>query len=167
MSFIRPEAAAGLIRWRDALIGLGALALGAYLVGTSLGLPYFLGWIALLGGGALTVTGIQRGRFRRAGGGVGIVEVDERQIAYFGPDFGGVIALEDLNRIASVPPHAWELTDTSLQRLTIPVDAEGTEALFDAFNALPGLNVTALTAAAQEPPDHRQVIWTRPTPRIG
>jgi hypothetical protein len=161
MSFIRPEVQTELFRWRESLIGAASMAAGFYLaVGPGRG-RLVLG-LLLLGLGTLFFWwGLQRARFRRAGGGAGMVEVDERQITYFGPDIGGALALEDLTRISVVPPHAWELVDINGQRLTIPVNAEGTDALFETFVALPGFSATKLAGAAQAAPEVRTVIWSK------
>lgn len=162
MSFIRPEAQMTLMRWREVLVGM-TLDLGGLVLVLGPGRARLvIGVLMMLLGTALTFVGIQRARFRGKGGGAGLVELDERQITYFGPEMGGVLALEDLTRISVVPPHAWELTDINFQRLTIPVDAEGTEALFDAFTALPGLSVSKLADAAQTAPPARTIIWSKP-----
>ena len=57
MSFIRPEAAAGMNRWREALYGGAILALGLFWIFGSRGLLYFLGFpvtiISLVANGAV------------------------------------------------------------------------------------------------------------------
>lgn len=162
MSFVRPEARAGLLRWREALIGV-AMQMTGFVTMLGPGRARLVIGILLLGLGTLfLVWGMQRARFRRGGGGAGVVEVDERQITYLTAEIGGGLALEDLARIAVVPPHAWELTDTSGQRLTIPVNAAGADALFETLVALPGFSATKLAQAAQTPPGSRTLIWSRP-----
>jgi len=105
----------------------------------------------------------------------GVVEVDEGQIAYLGPAFGGFVALPDLVEIRLVTMRGrrlWRLRQTDGQVLLIPVDATGAERLFDAFASLPGMDMAALVAAlspgtAAAPggliagPDMR-VLWRRP-----
>ena len=166
MSFIRPEARETLVRWREVLLGLGFDMIGFLTVFGPTRAHLIFGSLMMTLGPALIYVGTQRARFRATGGGVGIVDVDERQISYFGPTVGGVVALEDLMRISTIPPHAWELSDARGGALVIPVDAEGTEALFDAFSALPGLSTARLADAARTRPIARTTIWERPHKRL-
>ena len=166
MSFIRPEARETLMRWREVIAGTAFDFVG---MATVLGptRAHLIFGILMMGlGTALIYVGVQRGRFRANGGGAGIVDVDERQISYFGPHDGGVVALEDLIRISTVPRHSWELVDVQGTRVTIPVDAEGTEALFDAFSALPGLSTSRLADAARVRPVDRTTVWEKPLRRL-
>ena len=162
MSVIRPEARAALLRWREALGGLAVMALGAYWITGPAGLLGWVGWIVALTGLALLVVGVQRARFRPAGQGPGVVQVDEGQIAYFGPLAGGGIAVSELERLtfdpAGEPPH-WVLSATGAAPLRIPVNAEGADALFDAFAALPGLRTQRMLATMRASGDHPVVIW--------
>lgn len=161
---IRPEARAQLLRWREALVG-GAIAL--------LGLWWIIGPGRLLilpavglivAGAALIWVGVQRARFRSAGQGPGAVRVDEGQITYFGPLTGGVVALRELSRLtldkAQHPAH-WRLAQPGQPDLLIPVNAEGAEALFDAFATLSGLRTERMLHALQGPDPHPIVIWQR------
>ncbi len=161
MSFVRKDVRDGLWRWREVVAGLGVIALGVVVATGRVGFLGILGWAMIGVGMALAYAGVARGRFRNAGGGRGVVEVDERAVRYLGPEFGGALALASVARIAVVPPHAWELTDADGQRLTIPVDAEGAEALFDAFVSLPGMSGAALADAGQNIPAERTVIWEK------
>ena len=164
MSFLRPEARETLWRWREVLVGLGALIGGAWLVlgpGRLLAVP---GAALLVLGLLLVWVGVQRGRFRRAGDGVGVVRVDEGQISYFGPLTGGVIALRELERLsldASHHPAHWRLEQPGQAALLIPVNASGSEALFDAFAALPGLKTERMLAEMQTGLPQAVVIWER------
>ena len=162
MSFIRPEVTAGLWRWREVVAGAVAVAMGAVVATGRVGFLGVLGWVIIAVGLALVYIGVSRGRFRNAGGGRGVVEVDERAVRYLGPEIGGAVALANVVRLAVVSPHAWELSDADGQRLTIPVDAEGSEALFDAFVSLPGLSASDLADAAARAPAQRTVIWEKP-----
>lgn len=164
MSFIRPEAQAEVMRWREVIIGLGALALGLWFIsgpGFLLAIP---GYALLLGGVALIWVGIQRGRFRSAGGGSGTVQVDEGQVTYFGPLTGGMIALRELDSLtlegAMYPAH-WRLTQAGIPPLLIPVNAEGADALFDVFASLPGIKTERMLSTLQAKPDQAVLIWQR------
>lgn len=166
MSFIRPEAQQALYRWREVIIGAGFDLVGMLTVLGPTRAHLIFGALMMSLGTVLIYVGIQRGRFRSEGGGAGVVDVDERQISYFGPMAGGVLALENLTRIDVVPPHGWELWDIEGRSLVIPVDAEGTEALFDAFSSLPGLSTARLAQAARARPVARSLVWERPRQRL-
>lgn len=172
MSFIRPEARATLWRWREVLAGLGTVLLGAYWM---LGPGGLLGWIGAAvaaTGAVLALIGLQRLRFRSAGGGPGVVQVDEGQITYFGPLTGGVVAGSELSRLTldptGRPPH-WVLYAAGQPALHIPVNAEGADALFDVFSALPGIKTERMLAELNALPSHPVVIWERTSsqPRLG
>lgn len=167
MQLIRPEAAAALSRWREVLVGLTLAVLGLNWGLASFGPLRWLGWVLVALGAALIVTGIQRARFRRGGDGPGVVTVDERRVSYFGPLTGGTLALDDLTRLSldgqGRPAH-WRLDSHGQPPLMIPVTAEGADALFDAFAALPGMETGRLLAALDASDRQRgtvTAIWTR------
>ncbi len=164
MSFLRPEAKAALWRWREVFAGLGVAAFGLWLIvgpGLLLAVP---GYALLAGGGAFIWLGVQRGRFRKSGMGAGAVQVDEGQIAYFGPLTGGVIALSEMERLSlergAYPAH-WKLEQPGQEAVLIPVDAAGSEALFDAFAALPGLRTERMLAELADDKTLSVVIWEK------
>lgn len=164
MSFFRPEARAALWRWREALTGIGLAALGLWWVLTAIGLLHGLGYLALALAAAFLIMGLQRARFRGTGGGPGIVSVDEGQVSYFGPLTGGIMAIRDLSALRLDPsghPAHWVLSAPDEPDLYIPVNAEGAEALFDAFATLPGLRTEHMLAQMRRLPDHPTVIWQR------
>lgn len=164
MSFIRPEARAALWRAREALIGGAIALLGlSWAVGPG-GLLGWLGWGLLIAGVALLVIGLQRLRFRMGAGGPGVVQVDEGQISYFGPLDGGAVAVAELDRLVldhTASPAHWGLEMPGQPRLHIPVNAEGADALFDAFSALPGLKTERMLSELRRPGAHQVVIWER------
>ena len=174
MPLIRPEVMATVARWRE-VIAAGVLA--------TLGL-----WVALRGGYLLVPVGaaiialamawgflaFRRLRFQQEVLAPGWVEVDEGQVGYFGPAFGGYVALPDLIEIRLLTMRGrrlWRLKQADGQVLLIPVDAAGAERLFDAFGSLPGLGSAALIAAlslggsgAQSlpgPDATTRVVWRR------
>ena len=167
MSFIRPAARASLWRWREALAGAGALALGLWwLLGTT-GLMPFVGGALALAGAALGLAGLQRARFRAGAGGPGVVRVDEGQIAYFGPLTGGVVALSEITALGLDPtgrPAHWVLSQPGQPDLHIPLNSEGAEALFDAFAALPGLRTEQMLAAMRARGGGPVTLWRRAGP---
>ncbi len=167
MSFFRPEARAEIWRWRETLIGGGIVLAGLWLVagpGLLLAIP---GYALLLGGAGLIWMGVQRARFRGADGGVGAVQVDEGQVSYFGPLTGGAVALRELDRLSlerQMYPAHWRLDQSGQPPVLIPVNAAGSEALFDAFATLPGLRTERMLFELRATKHQSVVIWERITP---
>jgi hypothetical protein len=164
MSFIRPELARKLNRWRETLAGLGAAALGFVWFSTAIGLLWVFGIVLMVGGALLAVAGIQRARFRRGGEGPGLVQVLEGQVTYFGPHDGGTVSVQDLVSVELDPgaaSPAWVVTGTLGEALRIPVDAVGAEALFDVFSGLPGLQTEAMLKKLERNPAQRVTVWQR------
>lgn len=164
MSFIRPEAKAGLWRWREVIFGALLFVWGLWWVFGPGGLLAVPGIALGAGGVALAVIGAQRARFRGPGGGAGAVEVDEGKITYFGPLTGGAVALRELERLSldarATPPH-WRLDQPGREALLIPVNAAGSDALFDAFASLPGLRTERMLSELQTRKANAVVIWER------
>ncbi len=163
MSFLRPEIAAALHRWREALAGLGAALVGAWLA--TLGGWFFfgLGLLVVLAGLALALASVRRQRFEPSGGAPGIVQAVEGQIAYFGPETGGFAALTEVEELRLEPGpqgHSWVLVQPQ-GTVEIPVAAQGAERLFDFFAALPGIDMAALHTALGRPSERPQVLWRR------
>ena len=99
MSFIRPEAAAALKRWREAIIAAVILLGSLQAASSTTGLMNAFSWGTALIGAALVIEGVRRARLPDTAGGVGVVEVDERQITYLGPLGGGAVSINELSRI--------------------------------------------------------------------
>ncbi|MGR3465728.1 hypothetical protein [Limimaricola sp.] len=161
---LRPQARAALWRGREVIAGIGVAGLGLWWGLTAFGILQWLGWgLAALGAG-LVLGGVQRWRFRQEGRGPGILRIDEGRVAYMGPLTGGTADLDAVRRLRldrrGTPAH-W-LLETGDEVLAIPVTAEGAEALFDAFVALPGLKRGRMIELLNE--DERDVVtvWTRP-----
>lgn len=164
MSFIRPQARAAIWRLREVLAGLALAGLGAFWAMGPGGLLGGIGLVLVVLGGALVVVGVPRARFRIGAGGPGVVQVDEGQITYFGPLSGGAAAVAELERLALDPsgtPAHWLLDRPGQPVLAIPVNAEGAEALFDAFATLPGLKVNRMLAELKAGGRDPVVIWER------
>ncbi|WP_343502765.1 hypothetical protein [Alloyangia pacifica] len=164
MSFLRPEAEATLMRWREVLVGAGAVALGLYWALFTGGLLALLGWAVALAGAALTFAGVQRARFRTGTGGPGMVQVVEGRISYFGPLTGGFADLSSLTALSldpsARPPH-WLLRSEDGTMLAIPLTAEGSEQLFDIFAQLPGLQTERMLSKMQAGGSAPVLIWQR------
>lgn len=162
---IRPEVLAGLKRWREVIAALALTGFGLWILSWG-GLFYgILGGIGLAVGLSLALSAWRRLRFAQSGGGVGVVEVDEGEIRYFGPYVGGQIARPDLARIDLVSlgtSRAWRLVTADGQALAIPTDAQGVEALFDVIVALPDAQPEAFLAALGAPlAEPGRTVWRR------
>jgi hypothetical protein len=175
MSFIRPELQASLVRHREVIAAAALAALGGWVAlgGGYVLLPLGLG-IATLGA-VWALLALRRLRFHQEGEAPGFVRVTEAQVAYMGPRVGGFIGLPDLIEIRLLALRGrriWKLRSALGEVLHIPVEAQGADALFDAFAGLPGMDTAALLAAlgSEAPSDSRVValntvdrlVWTRP-----
>lgn len=171
---IRPEAQAALWRWREVGVGVAVLALGLWLMRLGGYLLVPLGATVALAGLALGVLAWRRLQFVTAGAAPGLVQLDEGQISYMGPQVGGFVSLRDLVELRLISLRGrrlWRLKQADGQALLIPVEAAGAEALFDAFSSLPGLSSAALVAALAPVPGsgsralmaggENRVIWRR------
>ena len=150
MTLIRPEVTALIWRWREVIWAVAVAGIGLRLV--ALG-GYFLVPVGLIVAGiglVLAVTAFRRMQFQQAVDAPGVVEVDEAQVGYLGPELGGFLSLTELVelRILSLRGRrVWRLKQDDGQALLIPVDAKGADRLFDAFANLPGMDTGALVAA--------------------
>ena len=161
--FLRPEAAAALRRWREALTGAAVALLGVYWITTG-GLLRLVGLVVALAGGAVLVAGIQRGRLRSGTLGIGVVRLVEGQLGYFGPLTGGVIAVADIRSVAR-HGNIW-IIEGAGQRLEIPADARGSDCLIDAFAMLPGLDMRAIVSSVENRTGRAQLVWRRGPARL-
>ena len=162
MSFIRPDAAAQIMRFRETLVGLAATALGLWWMITGTGAVILVGVVLTVAGPLLAWAGIQRARFRGPGQGPGMVRLLEGQLTYYGPSDGGAVFTQDITALALHPGPAgaeWVIQHHGGPPLSIPVDAAGADALFDVFAALPGLDTQSMLAHLIHPPDQPVVIW--------
>lgn len=169
MTFFRPEATAALWRWREVLIGVALAVLALCWLAGPGGLLGFVAPAVLVAAGALIMIGLQRGRFRGAGGGLGTVQVDEGQVTYFGPLTGGTVALREMSRLildgAQRPAH-WRLEQPDHAPVMIPVNADGADFLFDAFASLPGLKTENMLTQLRDAPTKPVLIWQREAPTL-
>ena len=169
MTFFRPEATAALWRWREVLIGVALAVLALWWLAGPGGLLGFVAPAVLVAAGALIMIGLQRGRFRGAGGGLGTVQVDEGQVTYFGPLTGGTVALREMSRLildgAQRPAH-WRLEQLDHAPVMIPVNADGADFLFDAFASLPGLKTENMLVQLRDAPTKPVLIWEREAPTL-
>jgi len=164
MSLIRADARTTLWRLRESLTGFAVLVLGLYWGFGTFGILQLVGYVLIAVGLGLIGLGVQRARFRVGAGGLGVVQVDEGQITYFGPLCGGAVAIVDLERLTldhTARPAHWVLEQNGQPPLHVPLNAEGSDALFDAFTALPGLRTERMLAQMRQGHRHAVVIWER------
>lgn len=154
MSLIRPAAAATLRRLSEVLAAAALTGLGLWFLALGGWILWPLGGVVAVMGLAWAVQALRRLRFRQPAAAPGIVEVDEKQVGYLSPDLGGFVSLDELSELRMVRlrnRRFWRLKQSDGQALLVPVDAEGSDRLFDAFAALPGMDTQALVAALETP----------------
>lgn len=167
---IRPELVALFRRYAEVIVGLAIAALGFWLLTRADWFWKLIGGLILAFGLVTFTTALRRITFKTDQIGPGMVEVDERQISYFSAHEGGVVSIEALARITCITtedgPWAedmfWVLEEDGGTTLTIPNSATGTEKLFDAFSALPGVDYTMATKAMGSTHNDSYVIWSKP-----
>jgi hypothetical protein len=173
MSFLRPELAARLRRWREALLWAALTGFGAWLAWRGYGalapLPFVVGLLAAAAGLGLLQAAVRRLRLSAGAMDEGVVVIDEARIAYLGPRQGGVV---DLPAVVSVEivtrphlpldsGHAWVITTDDGTRLTIPLGARGADGLLDALTLLPGIDFDAGVAAVAGGGAGRTTVWKK------
>ncbi len=170
MGLIRPELTRWLARWGES-IGAGGLALlGLWLLWRGIQrynwMTEAIGLVFLVIGAAIFWVSFQRSRFSGRQAGPGLVEVTERRISYLTPAGGAFVDLEAMTRLELRTTiqfgRVWVLKQSEGPTLFIPISATGSEKLFDAFSALPGMEAAKLIAAVHAKSDQRDVIWRGP-----
>ena len=152
MSLIRPEVTAAIWRGREGFAALGVVLTGLWLAWLGGYVLVPLGLCVAGIGAAWVLQALRRLRFAQAVDAPGMVEVDEGQVGYLGPDNGGFVSLPDLVELRFLAlggRRMWRLKQADGQALLLPVDAAGAERLFDAFASLPGMDARALVAALE------------------
>ncbi|MEM7721058.1 MAG: hypothetical protein AAF376_01675 [Pseudomonadota bacterium] len=163
-AFLRPDAARLLHRWREVIIAIAVIALGLWISLRPGPIVQGFGYVLIAVGAFGLIPAIRRARFAADGQGPGVVRVDEGRVLYMGPVTGGAIAIREmtslsLRRDADGQAH-WVLSEPGAL-LTIPVNADGAEALFDAFTALDGLSAPHLLRALESTAPGSQRLWSR------
>jgi len=162
--FLRPEVARLLTRWREVLIVLAVIALGGWIALRPGPIVQGFGYVLMAAGALGLIPTLRRARFQADGQGAGVVRIDEGRVLYMGPVTGGTVAIRELTslslRRAEGEGAVWVLVEPGAL-LTIPVNAQGAEALFDAFTALPGLNAQHLLAALARENVGTERVWVK------
>ena len=152
MAWIRPEVSDLIWRGREVIWAGLVVAAGLWLIGQGGILLVPVGLVVAGVGATLAVNALRRMRFEQATLAPGIVELDEAQVGYLGPEIGGFLSLQELVELRLLSLRGrrlWRLKQADGQVLLIPVDAAGAERLFDAFASLPGLGSAALIASGR------------------
>ncbi|TNC72375.1 hypothetical protein [Rubellimicrobium roseum] len=160
---LRPEIRDALWRGREAIAGMAIVLLALWLGLSTFGITRWVAGALGLAGLGLVWTGVQRWRFSRSQGGPGFVQVDERRLVYWGPLDGGTMDLDNLARLDLDPGAGrWLLTGLRGEVLAVPTTAQGSEALFDLFTALPGLRPEAMLSALERTEGPPVTLWRAP-----
>lgn len=164
---IRSDLAERLRPWAETLAALAATGFGVwvFLLGGWVFWP--LGTLIAAAAGAWALDARRRMRFRHAGLGPGLVELDEGAIRYLSPNrlLGGEIALRDLSEIRLMRLNGrshWRLKSADGQALLVPIDASGAEGLAGAFATLPGIDMGRIASALSPQAPTIQTVWSRP-----
>lgn len=154
-------------KYREVVISAAVACVGVWLL-TRGGIFWLcVGLVFVFGGVIWGVSAFRRVRFERETAAPGLVEVDEGRIGYFGVEtgMGGHVALDDLAEIRLITMASglwWRLKTTDGQALLIPVQARGAETLYDAFAALPGIDMGRI-GTALDAIDTEHILWRRRT----
>lgn len=164
---MRPEAKALLWRWREVIVAVVVTALFASWALSSFGWVAWFAWAVTALSVIFAFAAIQRARFATDGGGFGSVEVDEGVISFFSPLTGGQVAIADLLSVTLVPAGKgkahWHLSAPAQPDVIIPVDAHGSDKLFDVFVNLPGIETEKMLRQIKQAPEHAVVVWRKST----
>ncbi|MDT2033901.1 MAG: hypothetical protein RMX61_07245 [Planktomarina sp.] len=164
MSFVRPEAISYFQNYRGFILSAMIVIAGVYILASSFGTTRIAGGVILIIGLLVGHDAYRRFKFPDGRGGLGVLEVDERRVSYL---FGGIetsISMDSLDRIElhrSVKGLVTWIFYGPDGMLSVPGDAEGTDALFDALVALPGINYSQAEAAMQGTDPDIFLIWQR------
>ncbi|RWR10018.1 hypothetical protein [Paenirhodobacter populi] len=162
---IRPELRERLHRHRELIAAIAAIAAGLWIASLGGWLLIPVGLLVAAAACAWATSAWRRGRFTRPVTDPGVVEVIEGRIGYFGAGqmLGGYVSIDDLAEIRLLTLRSaryWRLKTADGQAILVPVAAAGAEALYDAFAALPDIDMRRLTAAL-ESDIVAQRLWTR------
>jgi len=164
MRLIRPELTDALRRWSEVLASLGLSGFGLWMLQSHDRFIQILGTAIIATGLGLALVAWRRMRFHRDTDAAGIVQVVEGQISYFGPETGGFVGIGQVVELHLVDHgQTWRLV-TPDESLHIPVAAQGSDALFDAFAQFAGLRMVDVLSALDHPQPAR-VLWLHPSRR--
>lgn len=165
MSFIRPEVAQAVSRWREVLAGLAVALVGLWIAGFGGLVMQTIGGIVIAVSLVLTFLSWRRMRFRMEIDAPGVVSIDEGRISYLGPIVGGTVDLSELVQIEVIDiaggRRCWRLRQVDGQMLLVPLAAAGADALYDHFSTLSGMEARKLMSALDGDATSARTIWSR------
>lgn len=164
MSFFRAEALGTLRQYRSFIIAGLFAVFGFFLLFDQPGLGKIAGGLVLFMAILVAHDGYKRMRFPAGSGGPGMVEVDERRVSYLSGTGGGAVSLDALDRVELHRNGRGRITWVFFAEdgmLEVPGDAMGTDKLFDALVALPGVNYAQAEAATQGKGPDLFLIWQK------
>jgi hypothetical protein len=165
--FIRPEMTKWFTRWREPILAGILMLIGLRFLWRGVTRYNWvfdgIGIVLLLIGLAVFWASFRRLQFRADEDGPGLVEVTERQITFLSALGGGSVDIEAMTRLELRTNigagRVWVLKQSEGPTLFIPITASGTDKLFDAFAALPGIDMAHVIAAVKTQTDKREVVW--------
>lgn len=164
MSFIRPEVIGSLNKYRGFIIASLIVAVGILIISISYGATRIVGIFFLVLGGLFGHDAYCRFKFPSGKGGAGLVDVDERCVSYLSAEGGMSISMDTLDRIEvhrnTKGRISWVFYGPE-GMLSVPGDAEGSNKLFDALVALPGVNYAQAEAVTHGKGPDLFLIWQR------
>ncbi|OUD10078.1 hypothetical protein BVC71_00740 [Marivivens niveibacter] len=170
-NFLRPEAVRTIKRWTQAIVGVAVTVFGLWVFVSTFGFVKWFGAGVAVLGLSIMIEGTRRARLAARMGseiGVGMVDIDERQISWLTAEWGGAVSIDQLAsvaiRIDENDDMFWQLTQKDGERLTIPANATGAEEIMDALSALPSLNYDAAVSAINSKGAGVYVLWRTPIP---
>lgn len=164
VSFVRPEAVSYFRNYRGFILAVMILMLGFIILFTSFGMTRAAGGFFVIVGILVGHDTYRRLKFPSGKGGLGVVEVDERRVSYLSGGVETSISIDLLDRVELHRKLNGRVTWIFYGpdgRLSVPGDSEGTDALFDALIALPGINYSQAEASVQAEGPDVFLIWQR------
>ena len=164
MSWIRPEAQAQLLRLVEPVIATTLAALLLIRGWAVYGYEWAFGTLMLIAGSLVALWALAAWvravlNLRRTRGAPGVLIIEEERIGYLGPESGGFVALDSIDRVELIEG-VWILHTGADVPLAIPSGAEGADQLPDALGSLPGFDARVLLRAAQG--GTQMGLWRRP-----
>jgi len=174
MSFIRPELRNQIQRWREIIFAAGVVAVGIWVF--SAGGPLFglIGGIIALAGLGLGIIGWRRLRLNFGEGGLGVVEVDERQISYLLSYGGFSLSISEITAIEihtnSLGPFSpdlfWVFKSIGQHPQSIPGNAVGAAKIYDVLASFDNVNFDRAIAATKSTEASVFQIWKKAPRRL-
>ena len=93
---------------------------------------------------------------------MGVVDVVEGQITYFGPKEGGTIIVADITAVSLISHggiRCWRFDERGQAALIIPVSAKGGEHLFDIFAEIDGFPLEQMLRQLANETTQNSFIW--------